>query len=143
MTVNQLDLFVFEVLERVAAAKSKEEKIKILRKHESWALKDVLNGTFNEDFEWNLPPGKPPYRASKPESAPTNLLRQNVQFKYFFKGGPGDKLSAPKRESLFIGLLEGIHPDDALVVLNMMAKKPPKGITKKLAEEAFKGLLSK
>ena len=143
MAVNQLDLFVFEVLDKVAAAKTKEEKIKLLRQHESWALKDILNGTFNEAFKWNLPPGKPPYRASRPESAPTNLLRQNVQFRYFFEGGPGDKLSPTKRESLFIGLLEGIHPDDALVVLNMMAKKPPKGITKKLAEEAFNGLLSK
>ena len=143
MVVNKLNLFVFEVLDKVAAAKTKDEKIKILRENESWALKDILNGTFNEDFKWNLPPGKPPYRASRPESAPTNLLRQNVQFKYFFQGGPGDKLSTVKRESLFIGLLEGIHPDDALVVLNMIAKKPPKGITKKLAEEAFKGLLSK
>ena len=143
MAVNKLNLFVFEVLDKVAAAKTKDEKIKILRENESWALKDVLNGTFNEDFKWNLPPGKPPYRASRPESAPTNLLRQNVQFKYFFKGGPGDKLNTVKRESLFIGLLEGIHPDDALVVLNMIAKKPPKGITKKLAEEAFNGLLSK
>tara|TARA_B100001093_G_scaffold519126_1_gene606604 strand:+ start:3448 stop:3879 length:432 start_codon:yes stop_codon:yes gene_type:complete len=143
MAVNQLDLFVFEVLDKVAAAKTKEEKIKLLRQHESWALKDILNGTFNEAFKWNLPPGKPPYRASRPESAPTNLLRQNVQFRYFFEGGPGDKLSPPKRESLFIGLLEGIHPDDALVVLNMIAKKSPKGITKKLAEEAFNGLLSK
>jgi len=142
MVVNQIDMFVFEILERVAEAKTKEEKIKILRKHESWALKDILNGTFNENIEWNLPPGDPPYRASNPESAPTNLLRQNVQFKYFFKGGPGDKLSAPKRESMYIGLLEGIHPDDAQVVLNMMSKKPPKGITKKLAEEAFNGLLS-
>ena len=48
-----------------------------------------------------------------------------------------------KRESIFIGLLEGIHPADAEVVLDMIAKKPPKGITKKLAEEAFSGLLSK
>ena len=142
MAVNQLELCIFEVLDKVAAAKTKDEKIKILRKHETWALKDILNGTFNKAFEWNLPPGAPPYRASRPESAPTNLKRQNVQFRYFFKGGPGDKLSAPKRESLFIGLLEGIHPEDAMVVLNMIAKKPPKGITKKLAEEAFNGLLS-
>ena len=143
MAVNKLNLFVFEVLDKVAAAKTKDEKIKILRENESWALKDVLNGTFNEDFKWNLPPGKPPYRASRPESAPTNLLRQNVQFKYFFQGGPGDKLTPMKRESIFIGLLEGIHPADAEVVLDMIAKKPPKGITKKLAEEAFSGLLSK
>jgi len=44
MVVNKLNLFVFEVLDKVAAAKTKDEKIKILRENESWALKDVLNG---------------------------------------------------------------------------------------------------
>ena len=137
MAVNQLDLFVFEVLDKVAAAKTKDEKIKILRENESWALKDVLNGTFNEDFKWNLPPGKPPYRASRPESAPTNLLRQNVQFKYFFIGGPGDKLNSVKRETMFIGLLEAIHPKDAELVVQMINKQKVDGITKNVVMEAF------
>ena len=33
MAVNQLDLFIFEVLDKVAAAKTKEEKIKILKSY--------------------------------------------------------------------------------------------------------------
>ena len=54
MVVNKLDLFVHEVLDKVAEAKKKEDKIKILRENESWALKDILNGTFNENFKWNV-----------------------------------------------------------------------------------------
>ena len=35
-------LFVYEVLEKVSKARKKEQKIKILKDNESWALKDVL-----------------------------------------------------------------------------------------------------
>jgi hypothetical protein len=39
-------------------------------------------------------------------------------------------------------MLESIHAEDALIVLDMVAKKPPvKGLTKKLVEEAFPTLL--
>tara|TARA_B100000287_G_scaffold206221_1_gene194520 strand:+ start:3183 stop:3677 length:495 start_codon:yes stop_codon:yes gene_type:complete len=138
--VNKLRLDIFEILDKVRKSRAKNDKIAILRKNESWALKDVLGGTFDENVEWNLPLGEPPYKPSDPHNAPTNLHRQNTQFRNFFKGGPGDKLSVVKRESLFIGLLEGIHPEDAKVVINMINKKKPEGITRAIVEEAFPGL---
>jgi hypothetical protein len=69
------------------------------------------------------------------------LLREHKQFKYFLKGGPGDKLPAYKRESIFIGILEGVHPKDAELVIGMINKETPKGLTKPIVEEAFPGLL--
>jgi hypothetical protein len=40
-------------------------------------------------------------------------------------------------------MLEAIHPEDALIVLDMVNKKSPvKGLTKKIAEEAFPNLIS-
>ena len=47
----------------------------------------------------------------------------------------------PKRERLFIELLESIHPKDADLVVSMIAKKSIKGINRKLIDEAFPGLL--
>lgn len=134
--------YVFEVLQEVAKQKLKEEKIRILKENESWALKDVLRGTFDDRVVWNLPEGEPPYQASEPHSHPSNLIRENTKFKYFVKGiKEGDSLPAFKREKLFLGLLEGIHPEDAKVVINMINKKPPKYITRPIVEEAFPGLL--
>lgn len=52
---------VFEVVEMAANAKTKAEKIEILQKHQTQALKDVLLGTYDDYVEWNLPDGKPPY----------------------------------------------------------------------------------
>ena len=46
-----------------------------------------------------------------------------------------------KREKLFLALLEGIHPDDAEIVIDMVSKKPIKGVTRNVVEEAFPGLL--
>ena len=47
-----------------------------------------------------------------------------------------------KREKIYIGLLEAIHPEDAKVVINMVnRKKPAKGITEKVVKEAFPSLI--
>jgi len=50
-------------------------------------------------------------------------------------------LTQAKRESLYIGMLESIDPDDAKVLLAMRTRKLPyKGLTQKLVAEAFPGI---
>jgi hypothetical protein len=44
------------------------------------------------------------------------LQRENMKFTYFVKGGEGDRLPAVKERKIFIGILEGIHPEDAELV---------------------------
>jgi hypothetical protein len=133
--------YVFEVFDEMNKKRTKAEKIEVLKANESWALKDVILGSMDSRFQWNLPGGSPPYTASTEQSHPANLLREHKQFKYFLKGGPGDKLPAYKRESIFIGILEGVHPKDAELVIGMINKETPKGLTKPIVEEAFPGLL--
>ncbi|MDO7613190.1 MAG: hypothetical protein MUQ75_03060 [Crocinitomicaceae bacterium] len=134
-------LLVHEVIELVEKQKTKTDKVKVLKENETWALKDIIRGSMDSTLSWNLPAGEPPYTASRPESTATTLLRENEKFKYFVKGGPGTKLSAVKREQIFIGMLEGIHPNDARLVIDMINKKPPKGLTRPVVKEAFPGLL--
>ena len=134
-------LLIHEVFELVNKQKTKEAKIKVLKENESWALKDIIRGSMDSSVQWNLPPGEPPFTPSRPESTPTNLLRENVKFKYFVKGGPGSKLPAFKREQMFIGLIEGVHPGDARLVIDMIQKKTPVGLTRPIVKEAFPGLL--
>jgi len=135
--------YVFEVIEELNKKKTKPEKVKVLKDNESWALKDIIKGSMDSNIRWNLPEGEPPYTPSKPESTPTNLLREHKKFKYFLKGNRSSEgMMAPKRENIFIGLIEGIHPEDAKLVIGMINKKSIKGITKPIVEEAFPGLLS-
>ena len=47
-----------------------------------------------------------------------------------------------KRENLFIGILEAVHPDDAKLLLAMKEKKLPySGLTPKIINEAFPELI--
>ena len=139
---NYVTLLVYEVFEKVVKAKTRKEKIDVLRQNDSQALKDVLMGTFDSRVEWNLPEGRPPFESAPEENPPTNLLKQTASFLEFVKGGPGDNQPAFRREATFIRLIEKIHPKDAEVILAMVSKKSlGKGITKKLVEEAFPGLI--
>jgi|TARA_R110001606_G_scaffold393675_2_gene563802 hypothetical protein len=135
-------LEVWEVFERVGNAETREGKIQILKENDHWAIRDVIAGCLNPKVEWNLPKGRPPYTANRIESIPGTLLRENTKFTYFVKGGKGDSITAVKREKIFIGILETVHPNDAELVLKMVEKKMPvKGLTRKIVEEAFPGLL--
>ena len=133
--------YVFEVIEEAAKQRSRDDKVKVLKSNETWALKDIIRGSMDSKVEWNLPEGSPPYQASAAHNHPRNLLRENSKFKYFVKGGPGDKMPKYKREQIFIGMLEGVHPEDAKLVVSMINKKKLTGITRPVVEEAFPGLL--
>jgi len=133
--------YVYEVLEEVTKARTRNEKVKLLKQNESWALKDIIRGSMDSNVVWNLPTGQPPYTASPAHHHPANLLRENTKFKYFVKGGPGEKMQKYKREQIFIGILEGVHPEDAKLVISMINKQNIKGLTRPVVEEAFPGLL--
>ena len=133
--------YVFEVFEEMNKKPKKADKVKVLKENETWALKDIIRGSMDSTVKWNLPTGAPPYRAALEQSHAANLLRENKKFAYFAKGGPGDELPAYKRENLFIGILEGVHPKDAELVIGMINKEKPKGLTRPIVEEAFPGLL--
>ena len=135
-------LLVHEIIHAAAREKKKADTIQILQNHESWALKDILRGSYDTNIVWNIPSGIPPYEANKIDSIPSSLSRQNSKFRYFVKGGPGDSMLKAKREKLYVQLLESIHPADAEIVLNMIQKKAIKGITRNTVMEAFPGLLS-
>ena len=132
---------IYEILEAASKARLKADKIKILKDHDSWALRDVLRATYDKKIEFLIPDGEPPYTPTKPESVPSNLLRKNVDFKYIVKGGIREDMPAFKREKIYIGLLESIHPEDAKVVINMVnRKRPAPGITENIVKEAFPSL---
>jgi len=132
---------IYEILEAASKARLKADKIKVLKDHDSWALRDVLRASYDLKVEFLIPDGEPPYTPNKPESIPSNLLRKNVDFKYIVKGGIREDMPSFKREKIYIGLLESIHPKDAKVVINMVnRKKPGNGITEKVVKEAFPNL---
>jgi len=136
-----MKLLPHEVLQKVKSTKSKADKVKILKENESWALKDIIRGTMDSSIKWNLPAGDPPYTACESHTAPTSIMREHKKFSYFAKGGKGDQLPSFKREKIFLGILEGIDPGDAELLIQMINKETPKGLTRPIVDEAYPGLL--
>lgn len=135
-------LRIHEVFEKFETLKTREEKISWLKQNESAALLDMLRCVFDDRIKFLLPEGTPPYNPADESSVPSNLMRQHLKLTYFVKGGKGDQIVPFKRERIFLDVLESIHPKDALVLLSAKDKKPPvKGLTKKLVQETFPGLV--
>ena len=70
------------------------------------------------------------------------LISDSRRLRIFVKGGGYDDIKQVKRESLFISFLEDIDNDDAELLANyMICKKPFKGISLKVINEAFPQLI--
>ncbi len=134
---------IHEVIVEAGKKRSKAEKVECLKQNESWALKDILRGTYDDAVQWLVPEGAPPYTPNKEESTPSNLIRQNTQFKYLVDSRDARNVLKAKRENIYIRLLESIHPLDAEIVINMVSKKSIKGISKSVVQEAYPGLIQK
>ena len=132
--------YLFEVMQEVAKAKKKTDKVSILKQNETWALKDIIRGSMDKTVKWSLPDGEPPYTPAESHNHPTDLRRQNVKFKYFVQGMFMDTPKF-KKERMFLEMIEGVHPEDAKLVIGMINKETPKGITRAVVEEAYPGLL--
>jgi hypothetical protein len=136
---------IYEIFDEFEAAQTKEEKIEVLRKNNSYALTNVLRGTFDSSIEFVI--DKVPYY--KPSDSPPGLaytsIHQELSRAYLFeKNNPRvpPNLSEKRREELLIGLLESLEKREAEVFMNMLLKKQTvRGLNKKIINEAFPNLL--
>ncbi len=134
---------LFEILESIQGAKNKAERVKMIKHYsKSSAFCDYLRCTFDDRIQFLLPKGAPPYTPSQEGTRPSTWAKQNTKLAYFITGGKGESMSPVRRESMFIGILEAVHPEDALVLTDMISKKcPHPAIKKALIEEAVPGLV--
>jgi hypothetical protein len=134
-------LLISEVLRKVSNAKTKEEKAKLLNKHNSQALRSLLIWNFDDSVISMLPEGEVPYT---PNDAPIGTdhtrLEQEYRGLYRFVKGGADKLPSLKRESMFVQLLEGLSAEEAELLVLVKDKKLTskyKRITRSTVAEAF------
>ena len=160
---------MFEILDLVSRQRTKAKKIEALQKHSCLSLQQLLIWNFDDSIITQLPEGDVPYGdqdemvkyngslseslAEKSRSmyedgnfslgntdaaAHTTIRAQSKNFYHFIQGGnPG--LSGMRRESMFINLLQSLHPLEAELVV--LAKDGLIGesykITQDLVAEAF------
>ena len=130
-----------EILTKVNNAKDKPKKIAVLQQNASAPLKQVLKGAFDSNIVWDLPDGDPPYIANEaPIGTEHGLLRNEAKRLWHFVKGADNDLTKTQKETMFIQMLEGLHQDEAKVLLGMKNKslnKMYKGLTESVVKEAF------
>ena len=127
-----------ELLNRIATTKGTAAKVIALQEVETVQLKQVLRLIYDDTIEFLLPDTPPPYKENDLVDLDTLLYREARRLRIFFKGGGYDNLKKERRETLFIQLLEDLHPADAKILSeNMLSHTPLKGLTKKTIESAF------
>ena len=141
LTNSNPRLLISEILRKVSNAKTKKEKVDLLKKHNSTALRQLMIINFDESIISELPEGDVPYT---PNDAPVGTDHTRLESEYkglyrFFKGGD-PRIKALKRETLFVQLLEGLSAEEAeLLVLckDGRLNEKYKRITKAVISEAF------
>ena len=130
-----------EIATKVNNAKDKPRKLKVLRDHDSIALRQVLRGAFDPKIEWALPKGEVPYTVNDaPIGTDHTILSQEAKRLYLFIKGGDNTVKQNKRELIFVQLLEGLSAEEAeflVAVVNKKVNNKYKGFTANLVKEAF------
>lgn len=160
--------FAFEVLNLASKQRTNAKKVDVLKKYEDLSLKTILIWNFDETVISLLPEGDVPYAStdeqtsysgtltakiddavSKMQELNSNSLgsmdqgRSSIRKEYhmfynFVKGG-NDGLSSLRRETMFINILQGLHPLESEILCLVKDKKlqTKYKITKEIVIEAY------
>lgn len=139
LPVNQT--LLSEVLQRVSNAKTKDEKVSILREYKTEALTKILLCNFASTIRFVFPPGRTPFKEIERPKGTNHammirehrmidrLIRKTVNGITYFgcSGTTRPTIQQLKKEQLWIQLLEELHPEEA----NLMDLVKDKKLTEK------------
>ena len=160
--------FAFEVLTLASKQKSNAKKVEVLKKYEHPSLKAIFIWNFDESVISMLPEGEVPYASVGEQSSFSGTVTEKIsdavgmmnelgsvslgsqdqgrssirkeyqRFYNFIKGG-NDGLSSLRRETMFINVLQGLHPLEAEILCLIKDKKleTKYKITKQIVSEAY------
>ena len=161
--------FAFEVLHLASKQRSKAKKVEVLRRYEDPSLKALFIWNFDESIISVLPDGEVPYTGyddqttysgtlttkiseevrkmhetgsfsmgATDKEGHTTIRREYKNFYHFIKGG-NDSLNNIRRETMFINILEGLHPLEAEIITLVKDKKleTKYKIPKEVVSEAY------
>ena len=133
--------FIHEILELVGAQRTKAKRVEILQEYRDDSLTAILIWNFDDRVQSAVPDGVVPYKENEvPVGTDHTSLRREWKTLYHFIKGGNDSLSSLRRESMFIQLLEGLHPKEAEIICLIKDKELesvyPK-VTLDVVREAF------
>jgi len=116
--------FISEILELVSKQRSNAKKVEVLKEYRTDALTSVLIWNFDDTVISMIPDGEVPFnRNDVPVGTDHTSLRKEWKNLYHFVKGGNDSLSKTRRESMFIQMLEGLHPNEADILCLVKDKR--------------------
>ena len=138
---------VHELLEAIDSERTKAKKVSLLKEHGDNSIKSLFIWNFDETVVSMLPDGPVPYQPVDSDQianreagvANRSTIRSKADMFYNFVKVGNDGLNKIKRESMFIGLLETLHPSEAdlLILVKDKLLGTKYKITKELVSEAY------
>ena len=132
--------FIHEILDYVDSQRTKVKKVEALREHRDDSLTAILIWNFDSSVISAVPEGQVPYKENEVPIGTdhTSLRREWKNLFHFIKGG-NDSLSALRRETMFINVLQGLHPLEAEILILTKDKRlgDKYNITKEIVAEAY------
>lgn len=133
-------LLFSEIFEQIELAVNKEERISVLQKNESVALKDFFKLLYDTNVQFDVE--VPKYRPA-PEPAGLNYTYLHAEVKKLYryiKGDPrSDVLTPKKKKELLTVTLESLHKDEAEILVGLINKDiGVRHLNEELIKEAFK-----
>ena len=116
--------FIHEILELVSKQRSKAKKVEVLQEYAHDGLKAILIWNFDDTVKSLIPEGTVPYEKNEvPVGTDHTSLRREWKNLYNFVQGGNASLSTLRRETMFIQILEGLHPEEAEVLCLVKDKR--------------------
>ena len=132
--------FIHEILELASKQRSKAKRAEILKEYRNDALVSILIWNFDDSVVSLLPEGVVPYNENEvPAGTDHTSLRREFRHLYNFVQGGNSELTPLRRETMFIQILEGLHPEEAKVLCLVKDKNLTSKyrITKDIVSDAY------
>mgnify|MGYP006995735354 CR=1 FL=1 len=136
-----MDLLISEILDKVSKAKTKQDKVALLKKHNTPALRMVIKSSFDPKIKWLLPEGEVPFkRNDAPIGTEHSVLSYESRKLYHYIEGGNSQITQRKKETMFVQMLEGLHETEADVLVaakDGLLHQMYKGLSANVVKEAF------
>ena len=141
MAIKTYTPLLSEVLDRVHKAKTKAQKIKVLQENDTEALRMIIKSSFDPKIKWAMPEGAVPYKPNDaPDGTAHTLLAQESKRLWHFIEGADNQTPRAQKENMYIQMLEGLHRDEAEVLVYAKDKilhQKYKGLSHEVVKTAF------
>ena len=136
---------IYEILDEIDNAVSKQEKMKAVERNLSKIFVEVLELTYHPKYQW-LVTEMPDHYISPEEPPKYGYSQMSTQIRklYLFQKGnpPAEILTPHKREELLFQLLGSLDPRESEVIIGIFKKDlGVRGMDYKFVKEAFPTML--